>query len=98
MTPAASKQLQRKFKHTSDFGISGSYNSANARNFNRAIQQHVNSAATKQIQGTYRGNPVTFHVNPNTGLMVVQRSNGGFVSGWKLSGDQLKNVLTRGKL
>ena len=98
VAPATAKQLQKKFKHAGDFGVSGNYNPANAQKFNQAIQKHLNSSGTKEISGTYRGNSVTFHTNPNSGLTVIQNPNGGFLSGWKLNPQQLQHVLKDGKL
>ncbi len=98
VAPATAKQLQKKFKHAGDFGVSGNYNSANALKFNQAIQKHLNSSETKQISGIYRGSPVTFYTNPNSGLTVLQKPNGSFLSGWKLNPQQLHHVLKDGKL
>jgi RHS repeat-associated protein len=98
VAPATAKQLQKKFKHAEDFGVSGNYNTANAKKFNEAIQGHLNSSGVKEISGSYRGNPVTFHTNPNTGLTVIQNPNGSFLSGWKLNPQQLQHVLKDGKL
>ena len=53
---------------------------------------------TVVIQGTYRGEPVTHFVNPQTGLHVMRGADGAFVSGWHLTTDQLANVLARGSL
>ncbi len=93
------KQLQKKFqKHAEDFGIKGNYNPANAQKFQDAVQKHVQSDATKVIQGTYHKNPVTHFLNPKTGLNVIRNSEGAFVSGWKLNPGQLNNVLIRGSL
>ena len=64
--------LQKKFKHAGDFGVDGNYNPDKAGEFKQAIVDHVNSPGTREIVGTYRGNPVTFHVNQNTGLVVLQ--------------------------
>lgn len=98
VAPATERQLQKKFKHAEDFGVAGNYNPVNAKKFNQAIQGHLNAAGTKEITGTYRGNPVTFHTDPNTGLMVIQSPNGSFLSGWKLNPQQLQHVLQDGKL
>ena len=98
VAPATAKQLQKKFKHAEDFGVSGNYNPANAKKFNEAIQNHLNSPGVKEISGSYRGNPVSFHTNPNTGLTVIQNPNGSFLSGWKLNPQQLQHVLKDGKL
>ncbi|HIE36308.1 MAG TPA: hypothetical protein EYP89_03620 [Candidatus Omnitrophica bacterium] len=98
VAPATAKQLQKKFKHAGDFGVSGKYNPANAQKFNQAIQKHLNAPGTKEISGTYRGNAATFYTNPNTGLTVIQNPNGSFLSGWKLNPQQLQHVLKDGKL
>lgn len=92
------KQLQKKFNHASDFGVSGNYNKANAANYSSAINQHINSSGVKVIQGTYRGNPATHYINPQNGLNVISSPSGNFVSGWKLNTQQLQNVVSRGKL
>ena len=91
-------QLQKKFKHASDFGISGNYNAANALKFQQAIESHIASPGAKIIQGTYRGNPVTHIYNPTTGINVMVEKTGEFISGWKLNAAQATNVLTRGSL
>ena len=98
VAPATPKQLQKKFKHAGDFGVEGNFNKANAAKFNQAIQKHINAPGTKQIQGSYRGNSVTFQTNPSTNLTVIQNPNGSFLSGWKFSGDQMKAVLGGGNV
>ncbi|MEJ1135496.1 colicin D domain-containing protein [Kribbella sp. CCNWLW197] len=65
--------------------------------FSAAINQHINAPGTRMIQGTYRGQSVTHHMDPATGLDVISR-NGEFVSGWRLNPDQLANVLSNGSL
>ncbi len=92
------KKLQQKFKHAADFGVSGNYNTANRVAFGRAINQHVNKSGTRAIPGTYRGNPVTHYLDPKTGLNAMADESGAFVSGWRLSGEQLQNVIQRGSL
>ena len=95
----STKQLQRKFKHAADFGVTGTANKANSSKFSSALNQHINSPGVKTIQGTYRrGNPVTHHVDPSTGLNVMSDSAGNFISRWKLNPAQLENVLSRGSL
>ena len=93
-----SKQLQKKFKHAKDFGVDGNFSKDNAKKFNQSIQKHMNSPGTKEIQGSYRGNPVTFHTDSKSGLTVIQNPNGSFLSGWKLNPQQLNHVLKDGKL
>lgn len=91
------RQLQAKFGHADDFGVTGNYNSANAARFNEAIFEHINAPGTTTIRGTYRGDPVTHFLDPKTGLNVISR-DGVFVSGWRLNSDQLANVLRNGSL
>ncbi|THF63407.1 DUF637 domain-containing protein [Pseudothauera rhizosphaerae] len=91
-------QLQHAFKHAKDFGISGNANNKTLSEFGSALQSHVDAAGTRAIKGTYRGNPVTHHVDPSTGLNVIRDSSGNFLSGWRLSPQQLEHVLTTGKL
>lgn len=91
-------QLQKKFKHAGDFGITGNFNSANALKFQQAVETHIASPTAKVIQGTYRGNPVIHIFDQNTGINVMVEKTGEFISGWKLNAAQAKNVLTRGSL
>lgn len=91
------RSLQAKFKHAGDFGVAGNYSKANAAEFSAAINQHINAAGTRAIQGTYRGQSVTHYLDSSTGLNVISRG-GEFVSGWKLSPEQLANVLRNGSL
>lgn len=94
-----SRQLQARFKHAADFGIAGSFNKANAGAFEQAIRSFVGSSGTQTIQGTYRGTQnVTLHLNSQTRQMVMTDRTGKFMSAWKLSEEQLKNVLERGSL
>lgn len=94
-TPA---QLQKKFEHAADFGVQGNYNPTRAAEFDRAIQAHVDSRATQQIAGSYRGKPVTLHLDPQSGLNVVVSPQYEFVTGWRLRPDQMNNVVAHGGL
>ncbi len=94
----SNQQLQKKYKHAKDFGVNGNNNSSSLSRLREAIERHVADPATKIIKGTYRGEPVTHYVNPNTGLNVIKDASGNFLSGWKLNPSQLQNVLSRGSL
>jgi len=94
----SSKQLQSKFKHAADFGVTGNYSKANAAKFSAALNQHINSSSVSRIAGTYRGNPVTHYLDRSTGVNVIVDPSGAFVSGWKLGPEQLMNVLKHGGL
>jgi len=91
-------QLQKKFKHAIDFGVSGNQNKATLAAFKTAIQGHVTSLGTTLVSGTYRGNPVNIFVDPLSKLAVLTDRTGNFISGWKLNQAQLFNVLNRGSL
>ncbi|MGH2700759.1 MAG: colicin D domain-containing protein [Actinomycetota bacterium] len=93
---SSSSQLHSKFKHAADFGISGSYSSANALLFGKALQSHLDDAL--RFPGTYRGESVIHNLNPTTGLNVIQPPAGEFITGWRLSPQQLVNLLERGSL
>ena len=92
------RQLQRKFKHAGDFGVMGKHSRQQATMFERAIRAHVEDETTRMIPGTYRGEPVTHFVNPQTGVNVIRDVQNAFVSGWCLTPAQLVHVLTRGSL
>lgn len=94
----AARQLQRKFKHAVDFGVTGKYSRQQATRFERAMRAHVEDKATLVIPGTYRGAPVTHFVHPQTGLNVMCDAQHAFVSGWRLTPAQLENVLSRKSL
>jgi RHS repeat-associated protein len=92
------RQLQHAFKHAGDFGVVGNASNRTMAAFSDAIQAHVGAAGTQAIKGTYRGESVIHHVDAATGLNVIQRESGEFLSGWKLSEKQLEHVLTSGNL
>ena len=77
----SAQQLQRKFKHAADFSVMGKYSRQQATMFEGAIRAHVEDETTLMIPGTYRGEPVTHFVNPQTGLNVMRDTQGAFVSG-----------------
>jgi hypothetical protein len=92
------KQVQKKFKHAEDFGIDGPYSKSNAQAFKSALEKHMQSPDTQTIAGHYRGDAALFNVKPSTGVTVIQKTTGEFVSGWKLSPEQLQHVMTNGRL
>ena len=91
-------QLQKKFKHASDFGIKGNYSKTNAEAFKQAIEKHIHASNTSVIRGTYRGDSVIHYLDKSNGLNVITKPTGEFVSGWKLNPNQLQNVISRGAL
>jgi Colicin D len=91
-------QIERKFLHAADFGVTDPRGRVGFDNFARALEQEVNDPETIHINGTYRGDPAILNYNPNSGLCVIETPDGKFVSGWKLSDSQINNVVSQGKL
>ncbi|MFI1163382.1 polymorphic toxin-type HINT domain-containing protein [Streptomyces sp. NPDC020801] len=87
--------------HAEDFGIKGPYNKANGQKFIRAVEQFVKNPNTRQIQGTFRGQPAIHYVD-DTGLHASFAASGPnvgeYLGGWKSYGDQLTYLLQDGKL
>lgn len=93
------RQIEEKYsQHAEDFGVTDPRGRAGFGNFDRALKQFVDDPATMHIQGTFRGQPAILNYNPDSGLCVIQKPDGTFISGWKLSPEQTHNVLTRGSL
>lgn len=88
------RQVQAKFKHAKDFGIIGNYDSINAEKLKSALLSHLNDPDIQTLLGTYRGVRVIHKFNPNTGINVILDQQEKFISGWKLSPDQIKSLLT----
>jgi hypothetical protein len=95
---AAERQLQMKFKHAGDFGVTGNYNRASAQQFREALQRHVSNPEVRQIVGQCRKNDAIHYLDPRSGLNVVTDRAGNFITGWRLEGVQLRDVSTRGWL
>jgi len=94
-------QLDRKFKHASDFGvITTKKNPETIGQFEQAIKLHLLSDGTKEmgIYGFVKDSKVFF--NSTTNNVVVLDSAGEFVTGFKLSPGtpQYENFLNKGIL
>jgi RHS repeat-associated protein len=93
------RQLQKGFsKHAADFGLTGNWNPSRAADFSRAIHTHINSPDVREIAGIYRGIEGTNYLNPSTGLNVFADAAGNFVTGFRLTAEQLSSVLNSGRL
>lgn len=79
------KQLDKKFKHASDFGVNDlKKNKETLTKFRDALDTHLSDVNTVE-KGTYilsKDSKVFY--NPKTKNVVVLRDDGMFVSGWKL--------------
>lgn len=91
-------QIESKYKHAADFGVSDPRGRTGFDNFDQAVKQVVNDPATLHIQGSFRGQPAILNYNPDSGLCVIQSPDGKFISGWKLDPEQAANVTRRGTL
>ena len=65
------KQLQRKFKHAVDFGVTGSYNPQNVLAYQQALLAHLSTPTTYLIQGSYHQQPVMHHFNLIITLFLI---------------------------
>ncbi|MFJ7910697.1 colicin D domain-containing protein [Kitasatospora sp. NPDC096204] len=92
------KQLDKKFKHAIDFGITGNNNGANRKAFEAAIGKFLDGDNVKHVFISYRGNPASAFYDDKTGLAVLANPDGSFLSGWKLSPSQLQSVIHDGFL
>ncbi len=86
-------QLQAKFKHAKDFWVTWNYNNTNVNLFKDALVKHSTNSSTEFINGTYRTTIKVKHFfNQNTWNNVMYDLNWNFISWWKLTIDQIKNL------
>jgi filamentous hemagglutinin len=101
LTSVTQKQLDKKFKHASDFGVvTTKKNPETLAQYESAIKTHMGSTSTTQ-QGTYgfvKDSKVFF--NSTTNNAVVLDASGNFVTGFKLSPgtQQFENFIKNGVL
>ena len=91
-------QLLQAFGHAADFGITSGTGNMALFEFGTALQAHLDGPLTRSIQGSYRGAAVTHFLDPDTGLNVMRDAQGNFLSAWRLSPQQLQQVLSTGSL
>ena len=95
------KQLDKKFKHAIDFGVTDTRkNTETLTKFRDAINAHLADSNTSPY-GTYqRAEGATIFFNRKTNVVVIVSSEGKFISGWKLAPgtSQFKNYLEKGVL
>lgn len=97
----STKQLDKKFKHASDFGvITTKKNGDTIAQYQTAIKSHLDDKTTYE-HGTYLLVPESkVFFNPQTNNVVVVDKSGNFVSGWKLDPQtkQYENFINNGGL
>lgn len=96
--PISDRQIQKKFKHAADFGVSGNYNLQTAAAFAAAIQAHLQKQGVQEIAGTYRREIVKHYFDPLTNLNVMVDAGDNFISGWKLNSAQVVELTTTGDI
>lgn len=91
-------QLEKKFKHASDFGVVEPKGARGYKEFSDAVDGFMKDSDTTRVVGTYRKQPAVLSYNPVTRLVVAQSPDGAFICGWKMSEEQLHNVVERRSL
>jgi len=95
---ADQSQLEAKFVHAPDFGVTESRGATGFQQFGKVLSSFVDDPSTVRTVGRYRGSPVILNYNPSNRLVVVQAGDGSFISGWQMSAAQLQNVIQRRSL
>ncbi len=95
------KQLDKKYKHAKNFGITDSQkNGKTLAEFRDAIEAHLKDKETIE-KGTYLYSEKSkVYFNPVTKNVVILDSSGRYLSGWKLvpGTPQYENYVNTGKL
>ena len=73
-------------------------NAVGLQKFVEAMRAHIEGVNTRVIEGTFKKAPARHYVDPETRLNVMTTPDGNFHSCWRLSPEQLVNLLTRGSL
>ena len=91
-------QIEAKYKHAKDFGVTTDRGAQGFIEFDAALHAFMQQPGVIRVTGTYTrmpGVPVILNYDPQSKLIVIQRSaDGSFVSGWKMSDAQLHYVKT----
>lgn len=62
------------------------------------LTDHFDAPGTTRIEGSYRGRPAIHSIDTEFGFNVFTTPEGGFWGAWRLSPDQIENVVLRGSL
>ena len=96
------QQVKSKWSHSIDFGVKGNCNPRQIAKYQGVLQRHKDNLGNLVIKGTYgpeRWRIQVYHcLDPRSMVNVMFDLNGNYISGWRLSNDQYKNVITRGSL
>jgi hypothetical protein len=94
-TEYTTSKLQHEYKHAGDFGIEGNWNGNNAKLYQKAIQNHIDTAP-EIYKSTYRGKDVHVYMNKNTSIGAYVDMEGNYVGGWKFNPNQINYHLSNG--
>jgi hypothetical protein len=91
-------QVEAKFKHAAEFGVTAGRSRAGFDEFEQALRDFVRTPGSIRVRGTYNGQPAIITVDKESGLMVLQEPDGEFWTCWRLNPQQLMHALRDGKL
>ncbi|MBO1627445.1 colicin D domain-containing protein [Bacillus arachidis] len=94
-TTFTTKKLQHEYKHAKDFGVTGNWNKVAAETYQKAIQNHIDTA-NDVYKSTYRGQEVYVHINRNNEVGAYTDLSGNYIGGWKFNSNQMNFHLTNG--
>jgi hypothetical protein len=92
------ERIEAKFAHAGEFGVNQSRGRRGFEAFEASVRRFVADGSTKRIVARYLGDQVILSYNIDSRLVVIQKLTGEFVSGWRMSGKQLRYVLRLGVL
>ena len=79
------------------FGIKNNFNPTNRNLYQEKLIKHIKS--THPYLGTYRKKDVYYYYDPTTNLnLIVDRNTNKFISGWRLSAQQITNMINNGNI
>jgi RHS repeat-associated protein len=84
-------------KHGPDWGFADT-DGVTPLDFLSRLSDHIDAPSTTRIEGTYRGQPASHFLDPESRLNVFTTAEGGYWGAWRLGEEQLLNVLLRGRL
>ncbi len=85
-------------RHFTDWGLPAHRTPVTEELFKQTIVNQVNGPNTQQILGFYRGVDAIHYFDPTTNLNAMTDLQGLFIGGWRLSGPQIINLFTNGKV
>ncbi|WP_147297508.1 colicin D domain-containing protein [Lachnotalea glycerini] len=94
-TEYTKSKLQHEYKHAEDFGVEGNWNNNKAKEYQKAIQKHIDNAPDV-YKSKYRGEDVYVYLNEETSLGAYVDMNGNYIGGWKFNSKQINYHLTNG--